>query len=94
MSKPELKPVPQIQKIIAVLWPSFIIAGMATIGFFTFFDPVQLLHLEVSNEAAYSTGFFIFWLLTLSSSLLTLYFQLPTHYISPPPIIDKSPDNL
>ena len=92
MSKPELKPVPKVQKIAAVLWPSFLIAGIASIIFFTFFDPVEILHLEVSREAVYTAGFFLFWLLTLCSSLLTLYFQLPVHHIPPPPIIDPADD--
>jgi hypothetical protein len=71
-----------LQRVIAVLWPSFIMAGVATVVFFTAFDPVELLgHPEGAPGAirlrAYSVGFFLFWLLTASSCLLTCYFQRP-----------------
>lgn len=72
---------PTIQRIVAVLWPSFLTAGVATILFFAAFDPQDLLarthFAEISRLAAYSTGFFLFWLLTASSCLLTCYFQRP-----------------
>lgn len=74
-------PVPRIQKIIAVLWPSFLTAGVATILFFTAFDPREFLlttrYAEVSRLGAYTVGFFLFWLLTAGSCLLTCYFQKP-----------------
>jgi hypothetical protein len=80
--------IPRIQTIIAILWPSFLIAGIATIILFTVFDPVELLACSggppISRLAAYSLGFFWFWLLTSSSCLLALYFNKPC------PRIDKS----
>jgi hypothetical protein len=73
--------VPRIQRIIAVLWPSFLTAGVATILFFTAFDPKEFLittrFAEVSRLGAYTVGFFLFWLLTAGSCLLTCYFQKP-----------------
>ena len=66
------------QVAIAVLWPSFLVAGVVTIVFFVFFDPWTLdvpppLD-SLSRMGAYSVGFFIFWLLTASSSFLSCYF--------------------
>ena len=73
--------IPTLQKIIAVLWPSFLTAGAATVLFFTVFDPQEILTctdgLEISRVGAYSLGFFLFWLLTSFSCLLALYFQKP-----------------
>lgn len=73
--------VPRIQKIIAVLWPSFLTAGVATILFFTAFDPREFListrFADLSRLGAYTIGFFLFWLLTSGSCLLTCYFQKP-----------------
>jgi hypothetical protein len=73
--------IPFIQRVIAVLWPSFITSGVATAAFFTLFDPAELLtvagYLEVSRIGAYSIGFFLFWLLTSSTCALTCYFQKP-----------------
>ena len=73
--------IPTVQKIIAVLWPSFLTAGVATILFFTAFDPWELssdADLEDSSRLGiYTGGFFLFWLLTATTSLLTVYFQRP-----------------
>lgn len=79
---------PTIQRIIAVLWPSFLTAGVATILFFTAFDPQEILagtrFAEISRLGAYSTGFFLFWFLTASSCLLTCYFQRPCEWRGDP----------
>lgn len=72
---------PLIQKVIAVFWPSFLTAGVATILFFTAFDPVLIVAIsgygEISRLGGYTVGFFLFWLLTSSSCALTCYFQRP-----------------
>lgn len=68
-----------MQKLIQVLWPSFIVAGIAEIVFFTVINPQQLYLLgrpvEFSALATYSIGFFGFWLICAASSLTTLFFQ-------------------
>jgi len=73
--------IPTVQKIAAVLWPSFLTAGIATILFFTAFDPQLIMAVsgygEISRLGGYSMGFFIFWLLTSSSCALTCYFRKP-----------------
>ncbi len=73
-----------VQRIIAVLWPSFLTSGVATILFFTAFDPQEILlgtrFAEISRLAAYSTGFFLFWALTSCTCLLTCYFQRPCEW--------------
>lgn len=80
---------PVVQRAVAVLWPSFLLAGVATVVFFTAFDPQELalsvgVGEPVSRLGAYTIGFFLFWLLTLSSSVLTCYFQRPCHTVRPP----------
>lgn len=73
--------IPTIQKVIAVLWPSFLTAGAATILFFTAFDPQLLMvaggYEPISRLGGYTIGFFLFWLLTASTCVLTCYFQKP-----------------
>jgi len=73
--------IPAIQKIIAVLWPSFLSSGVATILFFVAFDPQVILmasgYESVSRLGGYTIGFFLFWLLTASTCALTCYFQRP-----------------
>jgi hypothetical protein len=67
------------KKLIWILWPSFIVAGIAEGLFFTVFDPQELVvfgaTLEWSRTAVYSTGFFAFWAITAMSSALTCYLQ-------------------
>ena len=73
--------IPTLQRIIAILWPSFLTSGIATVLFFTTFDPQHLLldtrFAEMSRIGAYTIGFFMFWLLTTITSALTCYFQRP-----------------
>ncbi|MFN2309854.1 MAG: hypothetical protein ABR553_09005 [Gammaproteobacteria bacterium] len=72
---------PLIQRVIAVLWPAFLTSGVATILFFTAFDPHHLLletrFAELSRLGTYTVGFFLFWTLTTLTSVLTCYFQRP-----------------
>lgn len=80
-----IKDTPMIQKLIAVLWPSFLTAGLATILFFVAFDPQLIVAVsgygEISRLGGYTIGFFLFWLLTAGSCALTCYFQRPCETI-------------
>jgi len=75
------KEIPTIQKVISVLWPSFLTAGVATILFFAYFDPQLLMQVsgygEITRMAGYTIGFFLFWLLTSITCVMTCYFQRP-----------------
>ena len=67
---------PLAQRIGAIVWPSFFAAGVATMVFFAFVDPLTLRDMtfpsiEISRGLGYSIGFFMFWLATASSSLFT-----------------------
>lgn len=65
-----------------ILWPSFIAAGLASMVFFAFVDPLRLQDITfagaaLSRELGYSLGFFLFWLLTAASSAVTWYLLRP-----------------
>ncbi|MEO8366386.1 MAG: hypothetical protein ABI538_09295 [Pseudoxanthomonas sp.] len=67
---------PLVQRVGAVLWPSFFAAGVATMVFFALVDPLELRDMtfpdiEISRGMGYTLGFFMFWLATASSSLFT-----------------------
>ncbi len=69
-------PRPLVQRLGAILWPSFFAAGVATVIFFAFVDPVDLRDIsfidwEISRQAGYTIGFFMFWMATAASSLFT-----------------------
>jgi hypothetical protein len=70
--------IPTIQKVIAVLWPSFLVAGIETIVFFTIFDPLNVfIDYNITRLGAYSIGFFLFWVFAIIPCILTLYFARP-----------------
>ncbi len=80
---PARQDIPTVQKVIAVLWPSFVTSGVATVLLFSAFDP-QIVMLasgyeNISRLGAYSGGFFLLWLLTATTCSLTCYFQRPCH---------------
>jgi hypothetical protein len=86
MDTPIPDKMPQSHLIISVLWPSFGTAIIATGLFFSAFHPRDLvpfnLDIDVSPIAAYSIGFFLFWLFGIVSSYGTLYFTISNaHFV-------------
>lgn len=75
-------------KLIQVLWPSFLVAGVAEVVFFTLIAPQELYlfgqPVYFSPIATYSIGFFGFWLVCAGSSLATLFFQRTAAEINHP----------
>jgi len=72
--------IPLVQKSISILWPSFMVAIVATGLFFSAFNPQELypfdIDTEVNTMGAYTVGFFVFWALAALSSTATLYFAI------------------
>ncbi len=65
-----------LTKLMWIVWPAFLIAGIAETIFFALFDPFDL-HVflaphEVSREAIYTLGFIGFWAVGVASSALTV----------------------
>ncbi len=63
------------------LWPSFVVAGLATGVFFSLFDPMEM-HIfgepvHVSRTAAYTLGFLGFWLVAASATWMALFLARP-----------------
>jgi hypothetical protein len=61
----------------AVLWPAFLGAALADAALFTLIDPETIMlfgvHSGVSRPAAYTVGFFAFWLIMVAASVTTLW---------------------
>ncbi len=78
------------QKLIWILWPSFLVAGIAEILFFTVINPQELYlfgePVRFSPLATYSIGFFGFWLMCAASSMATCFFQRPAEEINRCPL--------
>lgn len=66
--------------LIWILWPSFLVAGIAEIALFSVMAPEDMAvfgrSVEASSEAIYSVGFLLLWATCALSSALT-YFILP-----------------
>ena len=70
--------IPVIQRVIAILWPSFVTAGIATILLTTAFDPeVIFVDYDVSRLGVYSMTFFVFWLFGSITAMTTCFFLRP-----------------
>ena len=69
----------RLRRILWVVWPAFLVAGVAEAIFFTIFDPFDLhffgAPLELSRQAIYTMGFFGFWGMAIAASALTLFFE-------------------
>ncbi len=78
-SQPVMK-ISFTQICIATLWPSFMVAIVATGLFFSAFNPEDLypfdLDFEVNTLGAYTVGFFVFWTFCLLSSVVSIYFAI------------------
>jgi hypothetical protein len=62
-----------------ILWPSFLVAGVAEVAFFTVIDPQELYLLgepvTMTRLGTYSVGFLLFWVITAASSAFTCFLQ-------------------
>ncbi len=73
----------------AILWPSFFAAGVATMVFFAFVDPLDLRditlpYLDIDRATGYTIAFFLFWTATASSSLFTWLLLRPANRFNRP----------
>ena len=73
-----------MKKAMVILWPAFLAAGVAEILFFTMFDPSEF---GAGRMAAYSAGFFLFWLLAAGSSALTCFLQRSAEEVNRCPLV-------
>jgi hypothetical protein len=81
-----------------ILWPAFLIAALAEFVLFAAVDPAAI-HVPWfdtgSRPAAYTIGFFAFWLLGALSSALSLFLlggPGPAHDASIAPELDRARD--
>ena len=76
------RPLPMIQRLGAVVWPSFFTAAVMSAVFFAFIDPLELQQISfpqhvISREVGYSLGFFMFWAGTLCACAVTALLLRP-----------------
>lgn len=86
----QIPPRPLVQRLGAILWPSFFASAVATAVFFFFVDPLALRDMTFPNQpisrmTGYGIGFFMFWLATAASSLFTWYLLRPASRVNARP---------
>lgn len=73
--------IPRAQRMISIFWPSFLVAGLGTIVFFSAIDPREVISpawvANMGRLEAYTGGFLFLWVLTSLACMLTCYFQRP-----------------
>ncbi|MEM1079994.1 MAG: hypothetical protein AAGH65_00280 [Pseudomonadota bacterium] len=82
-------PRPLIQRLGAILWPSFFAAGVATMLLFALVDPIDLAALtfpqrSVSRELGYTVAFLVFWFGYASACTTTWLLLQPTSRFNRP----------
>lgn len=85
------------QRLMWIVWPAFLMAGVIEMLVFAMVDP-QDLHwfghpLEISRQGVYTLAFFVFWLVTsISGGLTTLLSMSPFEVNRCPLPEDGRPD--
>jgi hypothetical protein len=75
--------IPLIQRVVAILWPSFITAGIATVLFTTMLDPALIfIDYDISRLGSYTISFFLFWSFGAITAASTCYFLKPCEAIN------------
>ena len=71
------------QRLMWIVWPSFLMAGVLEMLVFTLVDPEDMHwfghQLEFSRQGIYTVSFFAFWLvISISGALTTLLAMSPS----------------
>jgi hypothetical protein len=70
------------RSLMWILWPSFLMAGVASAVVFALVDPLDVAifgHIRPEREILYASGFFFFWLIAALSSMLTVFMTPQGH---------------
>jgi hypothetical protein len=69
------------QRWMWVVWPAFLMAGVLEVLVFALVDPHDLhwfgQPLALSRQAVYTLAFVVFWVVTATSSALTILLSMP-----------------
>lgn len=70
------------QRVLTILWPAFVMAGVLEVLVFAHIDPSELHGFGSSAgawspQAVYSLAFLVFWATIAAASAVTLWLVLP-----------------
>lgn len=91
------EPTARIQRLLWIVWPAFLMAGVLEILVFAMVDPTDLhwqgAPLEASRQAVYTVAFFAFWIVTMVSSALTTLLAMSPFEVNRCPLpVEARPD--
>jgi len=86
------------QRLMWIVWPAFLVAGLLEAVVFGMFDPEDMHWfghpMALSRQGVYTVSFFVFWALTIvSSSLTTLLSMSPFEVNRCPVPVDQRLSN-
>lgn len=71
----EGNPIVRTRRVMWIVWPAFLVAGVLEMLVFAMVDPADLNWLGqpigLSRQGVYTIAFFVFWALTCASSAVT-----------------------
>ena len=85
------------QRLMWIIWPAFLLAGVLEMVVFAMVDPNDLSWfgqpVEWSREAIYTVAYFVFWGITMVSSALTTLLSMSPFEVNRCPLPDtERPD--
>jgi hypothetical protein len=85
------------QRLMWIVWPAFLVAGVTEMLVFAMVDPQDLQWfghpLAMSRQAVYTLAFFAFWILTMTSSVLTTLLAMSPFEVNRCPMpLDARPE--
>lgn len=79
------------RRLMWIIWPAFLAAGLMEMLVFAVFDPQDMLWLgqsiELSRTAIYTLAFFIFWAVFVVAGYLTVLLSTPSAEINAQPTL-------
>ena len=82
------------QRLMWIIWPAFLVAGVLEILVFAMVDPHDLQWfgqpVELSRQAVYTVAFFVFWGITMLASGLTTLLSMSPFEVNRCPLPTKA----
>ena len=74
------------QRLMWIVWPAFLMAGVLEAVVFALVDPADLhwqgAPLDASRQVVYTVAFFVFWVITIVSGTLTTLLAMPAFEVN------------
>lgn len=78
-----------IQRLMWIIWPAFLAAGVMEMLVFSAFDPQDMQWsgqlAEISRTGIYSLAFFLFWAVFVGAGYLTVLLSIPAEQLNAQP---------